>query len=115
MELPTPWTILQRISSVPEVEKAARREERFMKTIPQRKTFFRPYMSEALPTGTRNAAAERRYAVATQPSEMASMAKCSPIRGRATVTEEAVKGPRKELITAARSVFLLRLALASIV
>jgi hypothetical protein len=26
-----------------------------------------------------------------------------------------VKGPRKELITAARSVFLLRLALASIV
>jgi len=104
-----PWMILQKISIVPDVEKAATADETLLIASPQRKTFFLPYISEALPTGTRNAAAERRYAVATQLSEIASIARSDPMRGNATVTDEAVKGPRKELSTAANSAFLLRL------
>ena len=101
--------ILQKISVVPDVENAAIADDTLLSTSPQRNIFFLPYISEALPTGTRKAAAERRYAVATQLSEMASIARSDPMRGNATVTGEEVKGPRKELSTAANSAFLLRL------
>ncbi|MBA7682772.1 hypothetical protein ES703_91124 [subsurface metagenome] len=64
--------------------------------MPYVKILFLPYMSAILPKGTRNIAAARRYAVATQPREMASIASSLPIDGSAMVMEEPIKGVRKE-------------------
>src|SRR5512136_146901 len=65
------------------------------------KTFFRPWMSASLPKGTRNMAAARRYEVATQLSDTASIANSAPIEGRAMLIEEPIKGGRKAASVAA--------------
>lgn len=64
--------------------------------MPQVKIFFLPYMSAILPKGTRNIAAASKYAVATQPNEIASIASSFPMEGSAMAMEEPINGVRKE-------------------
>ena len=63
---------------------------------PRVNIFFLPYMSEILPSGTRNIAAASRYAVDTQPSKMAFIDSCLPIDGKAMATLEPRNGVMKE-------------------
>lgn len=68
-------------------------------------------MSANLPNGTRNIADARRYEVATQPIEIASMENSCPIEGSAIFTDDVIKGERNEDVVAIISVtFLLALA-----
>jgi hypothetical protein len=60
MDMAIPWMTLQKMSIGPEVEKTAKIEEILLSTIPHRKIFFLPKMSDARPKGTRKAAAESR-------------------------------------------------------
>jgi hypothetical protein len=59
---------------------------------PSVNTRFRPFMSASLPRGTKNIAANKRYAVTTQLNRKASMANSLPIVGRAMLTAEMSKG-----------------------
>jgi hypothetical protein len=78
--------------------------------MPYLKTIFLPYMSAILPNGTRKTAVAKRNAVATQPSKTASMANSFPIVGSAILTEDPIKGMRKEVIvTTSNTAFLLTL------
>jgi len=93
--------------SIPlDVDKAPRIEEALSSNTPQINTFLRPYMSEALPKGTRNAAAARRYAVETQLSVMTFIERSRPRLGKETMTDDAIKGVRKELRAAISRPFL---------
>jgi len=78
------------------VERVVRRQEKVYRVIPHKKTFFLPRISAILPKGTRKIAVERRYAVATQPSNTASMPNSFPMEGRAILIEDPIKGMRKE-------------------
>jgi hypothetical protein len=64
-------------------------------------------MSASLPKGTKNIAADKRYAVATQPKSTASMANSLPMVGRAIFTEEPIKGVRKAVSVATSKAVLL--------
>ena len=66
------------------------------------KILFLPYISAILPKGTRNIAAARRYEVAIQPSKTAFILNSLPIEGRAILTEEPIKGVRKEVNVATK-------------
>jgi len=83
------------MSIVAEAEIAKRRDETAKISTPHIKILFLPYISATLPKGTTNVAAARRYAVATQPNEIASIANSLPIEGSAMLTEEPIKGAKK--------------------
>src|SRR4030067_876509 len=68
-------------------------------------------MSAILPNGTRKAADDKRYEVATQLSSTASIENSGPMERIATLIEEAMKGVTKELRTA--TVMADRLSAAS--
>ncbi|MEM3451132.1 MAG: hypothetical protein QW830_01835 [Nitrososphaerales archaeon] len=53
-------------------------------------------MSAILPKGRRNIAVAKRYEAVTQPNKIASVANSFPIRGRAILIEDIMKGARKE-------------------
>jgi len=59
-------------------------------------------------------AADKRYAVATQPNKTASMANSLPMEGSAMLTEEPMKGVSKEFNVATSKAALL-VAVSSIV
>jgi hypothetical protein len=65
-------------------------------------------MSANLPAGTRNAAEVSRKEVATQPIKTAPMDRSFPIVGRATFTEDNMKGEENaEIDTAINATVLL--------
>jgi hypothetical protein len=68
--------------------------------MPARNTFFLPWMSASLPSGTRNIAAARRYAVEIQLKVIASAENSLPIEGMAILMEVPMKGVRKEAVAA---------------
>jgi len=107
MALPTPWKTRQEISIVEEFAIPEKRDESVVMTMPQMKIFFLPYISAILPKGTRKAAEDSRYAVATQAKVTAPNDSSLPIAGRAILTEEPMKGKRKDVIVATRSTRLL--------
>lgn len=75
--------------------------------MPYVKILFLPYISAILPKGTRNTAAARRYEVATQLNRTAFIPNSCPIDGSAMLTEEPIKGVRKEPnVTISRAAFL---------
>lgn len=61
------------------------------------KILFLPKMSPILPKGTRKMAAARIAEVATQLKVTAPVANSLPMAGRAMLTDEPMKGVRKEL------------------
>jgi hypothetical protein len=79
--------------------------------MPYVKILFLPYISAILPKGTRNIAAAKRNEVATQLNKTASIANSFPIDGSAMVTEEPMKGVRKEAKVATNKADLLFTAL----
>ena len=68
-------------------------------------------MSAILPKGIRNIAAANRYEVATQLNTTAFMANSLAMVGSAILTEELIKGVRKELNVAISKAVLLLTAL----
>jgi len=108
IEPPTPCKAREIMSHPPEGEIAQNIEATTSTTMPIWKIFFLPCISAILPKGKRKAAAESRYAVATQFKETASNDSFVPIEGSATLIEDEVKGVRKLLIMAiASATFLL--------
>jgi hypothetical protein len=87
-----------------------RKDARVKREIPIVKIRFLPVISEYLPKGTRNTAAARRYAVATQLRETASIANSFPIVGRATFTDEPSNGVMKPASTAIARTILWSMA-----
>jgi len=79
--------------------------------MPNVKILFLPYISAILPKGTRNTAAARRYEVATQLNRTAFIPNSCPIDGSAMLTEEPMKGVRKEANEATNKAALLVAAL----
>jgi len=74
--------------------------------MPRVKIFFLPYISAALPNGSRNSAAVSRYDVATQLNSTALIENSLPIEGRAILIEEPIKGVRKALkVAISKTVF----------
>ena len=59
-------------------------------------------MSAILPDGTRNIPSERRKEVVTQPNKTASIINSFPMDGRAIITEDPMKGIKKEPSVIAR-------------
>ena len=74
------------------MEIADRMEENTKTEKPKVRTLFRPNISASLPKGTRNTAAESRYAVATHPINTAFIENSFPIEGSATFIEEPSQG-----------------------
>ena len=72
-----------------EAENAFKTDATVKIIIPQKKTFFLPYMSASLPNGTKNIAAERRYNVPTQLRSTAFILRSFPKAGKAIFIEEA--------------------------
>jgi hypothetical protein len=72
-----------------DVENVFNTEAAVKMIIPQKKTFFLPYISASLPKGTRNIAAERRYNVPTQLRSTVFIFRSFPIAGNAIFIEEA--------------------------
>src|SRR5512146_1846178 len=67
-------------------------------------------MSASLPKGTRNMAADRRYAVGTQLMSTALIANSLPMAGSAILTEDTMNGVRKADRVAMRRADRLRVA-----
>jgi len=116
MALPIPCKTRQDTRKMGDGAIAERRDERANVNMPYKKILFLPCISAILPKGTKNMAAERRYAVATQPNKIASIANSLPMEGSAMLTEEPMKGVRKEdnvatsraaLLVAASSILML--------
>src|SRR5512143_1919664 len=94
MALPNPWSTRNAMSACADGDTASRSDDAVKTPMPQEKTRFRPWMSASLPKGTRNTAAESRYAVGTQLMSTALMWNSLPMAGSAILTEETVKGVR---------------------
>lgn len=75
--------------------------------MPMMNTRFRPLISAIRPKGTRNAAAARRYDVATQPYSTVLIENSSDIDGSAIAIDDAMKGVRNELSMANASAAFL--------
>ncbi|OIP30742.1 MAG: hypothetical protein AUK23_08075 [Deltaproteobacteria bacterium CG2_30_43_15] len=105
--LPVPCNTRKAISAIADVEIAERKDEAVKSTMPYVKILFLPCISAILPKGTRNITAAKRYAVATQLNKTASMANSFPIEGRAMLTEEPIKGVRKDARVATSKAELL--------
>jgi hypothetical protein len=106
MATPIPCKTRKEISMMPELARPEKKDANVKITMPPTKIFFLPYMSAILPKGTRRTAEDRRYAVATQPNVTASNDRSLPIRGRAILTEETMKGKGKKVSVAIRSIAL---------
>jgi len=105
--LPIPCRIRKEINKTAECEIATRRDETVKVIMPYVKIRFRPYMSAILPKGRRNIAEARRYEVVTQVNKIASIPNSLPMEGSAMLTEELIKGVRKELIVATTNAAVL--------
>jgi hypothetical protein len=89
------------------VEIAKQREAARSMDMPYLKIFFLPDMSAILPMGTKNMAAAKRYEVVIQLNETACIPNSFPMEGRAMLTEEPMKGVRKEVKVAISKAALL--------
>ena len=107
MALPIPDRIRKTISQCPEGAIAENKDERAKVNTPYKKIFFLPCMSAIRPKGTKNMAADRRYAVATQPNKTASIANSLPMEGSAMLVEEPMKGTTNEVNVATSNAALL--------
>ena len=94
---PKPCKTRMKMSTLMDVEKTASSEDTVYNMTPRLKTFLRPYMSATLPKGTKNTAMASRKAVATQLKITASAENSVWMAGRATLTEEIVNGPIKDV------------------
>lgn len=81
--------------------------------MPYVNTLFLPYMSAILPKGTSKVAEASMYAVAIQLNVTASNDSFFPIEGSAILTEEPMKGKRKEAIVATISTTSLVVSLCT--
>jgi len=77
-------------------------EDREKISDPERKKILRPKRSARRPSGTSMIAAARRKEDATQLKESASIEKSRPMAGRATFTDDPMKGVVNELMVVAR-------------
>ena len=75
--------------------------------MPYVKIIFLPYISAILPKGTRNIAAARIYEVGIQLNKTTFIENSLLIKGRAMLTEEPIKGVRKEASVAISNTYLL--------
>jgi len=107
-----PCKTLDETSTSEELERAASRQAAVYIAMPYTKIRFLPYISEALPNGTRNIAAARRNEIDTQLSKTASIANSLPIAGSAMLTEDIMNGRRKELSETTISAALCSLSLS---
>jgi hypothetical protein len=78
-----------------DLERIIEKEATVNVRIPTVKILFLPWISATLPNGTRNIAEAKRYAVATQLKEIASIKNSFPMEGSATLTDDTSKGVRK--------------------
>jgi hypothetical protein len=92
---PIPWKIRKQISIMADLERIIEKEATVNVRIPTVKILFLPWISATLPNGTRNIAEAKRYAVATQLKEIASIKNSFPMEGSATLTDDTSKGVRK--------------------
>jgi hypothetical protein len=107
MAPPNPWRARTAMRRPVEGTIVMTRDAKEKIAMPDKKTRFLPYMSAIFPMGTRKRAAARRYAVAIQESEMASMWNSAPIAGSAILTADPSNGVRKPARMAINSTICL--------
>jgi len=93
---PIPWMTLKNMRDRSDGDAAAEKFEAANKTAPRAKIFFLPTMSANLPMGTNEAAVANRYVVATHPKRVALASNSRLMEGSDMLTEDIIKGERKE-------------------
>jgi hypothetical protein len=92
---PMPCSALKTISCHSDCENVHSIDVSVRRATPHKNIRFLPYISAALPKGTRNAAAASKYAVDIQLKAAAFIPNSFPIEGSATVTDELINDGSK--------------------
>jgi hypothetical protein len=107
MAAPTPWRARKKISIPTEEEIPKKKEAMVNIHVPWINILFLPYISAALPRGTRNTAAVKVKATTTQLNKIASAANSFPIDGKATFTTDDARAERNaDMVVAIKTALL---------